>query len=97
MDFFGCLSRGFMEFPSPGPRFKDFRGFPGMELGIFRVAKSSGRGLQSNFSEPRRLCRCCQLGLLRKRQQALGPFVLSDRIHAADSSKKVADLDLPDE
>ena len=23
---------------------KDFRGFPGMELGIFRVAKSSGEG-----------------------------------------------------
>ena len=38
------LSRGFMEFSSPGPRFKEFRGFPGIELGIFRVAKSSGEG-----------------------------------------------------
>ena len=46
MDFFGCLSRGFMEFPSP-PRDHDFnevRGFQGMELDIFRVAKSSGEG-----------------------------------------------------
>ena len=25
-------------------RFKEFRGFPGMELGIFRAAKSSGEG-----------------------------------------------------
>ena len=32
-------------FSSPGPRFlKEFRGFPDMELGIFRVAKSSGGG-----------------------------------------------------
>ena len=32
-------------FSSPGPRFlKEFRGFPDMELGIFRVAKSSGEG-----------------------------------------------------
>ena len=48
MEFFGWLSRGFMEFSSPGPRFfdafKEFRGFPGMELGIFRVAESSGEG-----------------------------------------------------
>ena len=47
MEFFGCLSarsRGFMEFSSPGLRFQGFRGFPGMELGIFKVAKSSGEG-----------------------------------------------------
>ena len=47
MDFFGCLSRGFMEFSSQGRGFKEFRGFPGMELGILKVAKSSGEGRKS--------------------------------------------------
>ena len=47
MDFFGCLSRGSMEFSSPDHDYKEFRGFPGMELGIFRVAKSSGEGRRS--------------------------------------------------
>ena len=31
-------------FPRQDRDFKEFRGFPGMELGIFRVAKSSGEG-----------------------------------------------------
>ena len=31
-------------FPRQDRGFKEFRGFPGMELGIFRVAKSSGEG-----------------------------------------------------
>ena len=45
MEFFGCFSRGFMEFSSPGDHgFKELRGFSGMELGFFRVAKSSGGG-----------------------------------------------------
>ena len=31
-------------FPREDRGFKEFRGFPDMELGIFRVAKSSGGG-----------------------------------------------------
>ena len=31
-------------FPRQDRDFKEFRGFPGMELGIFRVAESSGEG-----------------------------------------------------
>ena len=31
-------------FPRQDHDFKEFRGFPGMELGIFRAAKSSGEG-----------------------------------------------------
>ena len=31
-------------FPRQDYDFKEFRGFPGMELGIFRVAESSGEG-----------------------------------------------------
>ena len=31
-------------FPRQDHDFKESRGFPGMELGIFRVAKSSGEG-----------------------------------------------------
>ena len=34
-------------FPRQDRDFKEFRGFPGMELGIFRVAKSSGEGRKS--------------------------------------------------
>ena len=44
MAFFGCLSQGSMEFPRQERGFKEIRGFPGMGLGIFRVAKSSGEG-----------------------------------------------------
>jgi len=32
--------------------FKEFRGFPGMELGIFRVAKSSGGGRHTLNASP---------------------------------------------
>ena len=31
-------------FPRQDRGFKEFRGFPGMKFGIFRVAKSSGEG-----------------------------------------------------
>ena len=31
-------------FPRQDHEFKEFRGFPGIELGIFRVARSSGEG-----------------------------------------------------
>ena len=41
-------------FPRHDHGFKEFRGFPGMELGIFRVAKSSGEGRDSGV-------RCAQL------------------------------------
>ena len=45
MEFFGCLVReASWNFPRQDRDFKEFRGFPGMELGIFRVAKSSGEG-----------------------------------------------------
>ena len=45
MDFFGCLfARPHGIFPRQDRGFKEFRGFPDMELGIFRVAKSSGGG-----------------------------------------------------
>ena len=32
------------KFPRQDHDFKEFRGFPGAELGIFRAAKSSGEG-----------------------------------------------------
>ena len=45
MAFFGCLSQGSIwNFPRQDHDLQEFRGFPGMELGIFRVAKSSGLG-----------------------------------------------------
>ena len=45
MDFLVAYREAAWNFTSPGPRcFKEFRGFPDMELGIFRVAKSSGEG-----------------------------------------------------
>jgi len=43
--FLGCLSQGLHGiFPRQYRGFKEFRGFLDMELGIFRVAKSSGGG-----------------------------------------------------
>ena len=48
--FFGCLSRVCMVhgiFPREDRGFKELRGFPDMELGFFRVAKSSTAGAQN--------------------------------------------------
>ena len=54
------MRRGY-GFPRQDHEFKEFRGFPGIELGIFRVAKSSGGGRsdraqkgQSETEHPRR-------------------------------------------
>ena len=43
-NFFVALRVALRNFPRQEHEFKEFRGFPGMELGIFRVAKSSGEG-----------------------------------------------------
>ena len=42
MEFFVAFREASWNFPRQHYDFKEFRGFPGMELGIFRVAKSSG-------------------------------------------------------
>ena len=44
MEFFVAFCEALWNFPRQDHEFKEFRGFPGMELGIFRVAKSSGEG-----------------------------------------------------
>ena len=45
MDFFvASVREASWKFPRQEHEFKEFRGFPGMELGIFRVARSSGEG-----------------------------------------------------
>ena len=53
MDFFGCLLLHGI-FPRENRGFKEFRGFPDMELGTFGVAKSSGegRGFRSSLVVP---------------------------------------------
>ena len=38
-------------FPRQDRGFKEFRGFPDMELGIFRVAKSSGEGRDNKLTK----------------------------------------------
>ena len=38
-------------FPCQDHDFKEFRGFPGMELGIFRAAKSSGEGRALRYAK----------------------------------------------
>ena len=40
--FLVAFRKGLWNSPRQDHDFKEFRGFPGMELGIFRVAKSSG-------------------------------------------------------
>ena len=42
--FLVAFRKALWDFPRPDHDFKEFRGFPGMELGIFRVAKSAGEG-----------------------------------------------------
>ena len=44
MDFLVAFREASWNFPCQDHDFKDFRGFPGTELGIFRVAESSGEG-----------------------------------------------------
>ena len=49
MDFFFVAFReASWNFPRQDHYFRESRGFPGMELGIFRVAKSSGEGRARN-------------------------------------------------
>ena len=46
-DVWNCwvaFRKALWNFPRPDHDFKEFRGFSGMELGIFRVAKSAGEG-----------------------------------------------------
>ena len=38
-------------FPRENRGFKEFRSFPDMELGIFRVAKSSGEGRDNKLTK----------------------------------------------
>ena len=42
--FLVAFRKALWNFPRQDHEFKEFRGFPGMELGIFKVAKSSGEG-----------------------------------------------------
>ena len=44
MDFLVAFREASWNFPRQDHDFKEFRGFLGIELGIFRVAKSSGEG-----------------------------------------------------
>ena len=46
MDFLVAFREASWNFPRQDHDSKEFRGFPGIELGIFRVAKSSGEGLE---------------------------------------------------
>ena len=43
-NFLVAFRKALWNFPRPDHDFKEFRGFSGMELGIFRVAKSAGEG-----------------------------------------------------
>ena len=42
MGFLAAFREASWNFPRQDRDFKELRGFPGMELGIFRVAESSG-------------------------------------------------------
>ena len=42
--FLVAFRKALWNFPRQDHDFEEFRGFPGMELGVFRVAKSSGEG-----------------------------------------------------
>ena len=47
--FFVAFREALWNFLRQDHEFKEFRGFPGMELGIFRAAKSSGEGRELVF------------------------------------------------
>ena len=53
-------------FPRQDHDFKEFRGFPGMELGIFRAAKSSGEGRTTGVGFGMRLSRAIVALLLSR-------------------------------
>ena len=50
-----AFRKALWNFPRPDHDSKEFRGFPGMELGIFRVAKSAGEGRDLALSGGRSL------------------------------------------
>ena len=51
-NFFVAFRAALWNFPRRDRESKEFRGFPGMELGIFRVAKSSGEGREHDRELP---------------------------------------------